>query len=213
MEALDRVVISHNWITIIFVSAMLLLFALKLKDQKQLSGYTKAFFMKGFVEKKAEEKLDFFSLFNFLIFIFSTTIVSLTLLIVIAELSSQYLISFSSFKKIFGLVFVYFLIFIGIDLLVSSIFQIKNELKCFVAAKIAYLYNVALWTFPLLIITIYGFNNAYILTITSIALLLLSIMLVFINNKKLIVNKLFYFILYICALEIAPFLIFYKITI
>jgi hypothetical protein len=35
-------------------------------------------------------------------------------------------------------------------------------------------------------------------------------LLLFVNNKNLILNKLFYFILYICALEIAPLLFIYK---
>ena len=213
MQAIDRIVISHNWITITVVFAMLLLFVLKKVDQTRLIGYSKSFFITGFIEGKVKEKPSFFSFFNLLIFVFTMLVISLSFLLLIQQYLPSYTTDFSFFITLLGFVTIYFLIFLVTDVALSSVFQIKNELKCFVAAKIAYLYNVALWTFPLLIITIYGFNNAYILTITSIALLLLSIMLVFINNKKLIVNKLFYFILYLCALEIAPLLIFYKITI
>ena len=213
MEALDRVLISHNWITIIFVFAMLLLFSLKFIDHKRLAGYTKSFFVKGFIEKKAEEKFAFFSLFNLIIFLFAVLVTTLTVILVLGEFSPKYVIDSVFFTKVFILVSLYFLFFLGIDLALSAVFQIKNELKYFIAAKISYLYNATLWLFPLLILTVYGLKNGIVLVGIVGFLFILSTLLVFVNNKNLIVNKLFYFILYLCALEIAPLLIFYKITI
>ncbi|NQV78269.1 MAG: DUF4271 domain-containing protein, partial [Lutibacter sp.] len=43
--------------------------------------------------------------------------------------------------------------------------------------------------------------------------LILRYVLILLNNKKLIFNNLFYFILYLCALEIAPLIIVLKLTI
>ncbi|MBL4905241.1 MAG: DUF4271 domain-containing protein [Flavobacteriaceae bacterium] len=192
MEALDRVVISHNWITIIFVFSMLLLFILKVIDHKRLAGYTKAFFVKGFIKRKAEEKMAFFSLFSLVIFLFSIVVSSLTLILVLGEFSSKYTIDFLFFIKVLVLVSLYFLFFLGVDVILSSVFQIKNELRYFIAAKIAYLYNIALWLFPLLILTVYGLENVIVLAGIVGLLFILSTLLVFMNNKNLIVNKLFY---------------------
>ena len=44
-------------------------------------------------------------------------------------------------------------------------------------------------------------------------LLIIRYSLLLINNKKLIFNNLFYFILYLCALEIVPLVIILKLTI
>jgi hypothetical protein len=46
-----------------------------------------------------------------------------------------------------------------------------------------------------------------------VILLVLRYSLVLVNNKKLITNNLFYFMLYLCALEIAPLAIILKLTI
>ena len=73
MEALQRSVLSNNWITLIFVFSILLLFFLKLFTTAKLKGYVTSLFNKGFVEIEAEENywtLSFFhtgfSLFTFL---------------------------------------------------------------------------------------------------------------------------------------------------
>ena len=73
MEALQRSVLSNNWITLIFVFSILLLFFLKLFTTAKLKGYVTSLFNRGFVEIEAEENywaLSFFhtgfSLFTFL---------------------------------------------------------------------------------------------------------------------------------------------------
>lgn len=213
MQALDRIVISHNWITILFVFAMFLLFMLKKIDQTKLIGYATSFFITGFIEEKIEEKQSFFSFFNLLLFLFTLLIVSLSFLLLLSRFSPEYTIDFSFFIKLVGFVALYFLVFLRVDLLLTAVFQIKKELNCFMAAKMSYLHTISLWLFPVLIATVYGLKNTTILAGSVIALLFLRIALVFVNNKNLIVNKLFYFILYLCALEIAPLLIFYKTAI
>ena len=55
MEALQRSVLSNNWITIIFVFYILLLFFLKLFTAEKLKGYVTSIFNKGFLEIEAEE--------------------------------------------------------------------------------------------------------------------------------------------------------------
>lgn len=211
MQAVDRVIISNNWLTIVFVVALVLLFVLKMMHQNKLIGVSKAFFVKGFVEKKAEEKETYFSLFNSLLFIFSAIVFSLLIVFVLSFVKVEYDIDFELFVWVLGIVIVYLLLFNLLDFLLSKLFNIRNEMIYLITAKKVYVFNTAIWLFPFIIIATYGFYNVFFILSVFTFLFGMSIVLVMFNNKNLILKKLFYFILYICALEIAPLLIIYKI--
>jgi len=104
-----------------------------------------------------------------------------------------------------------------IGLFLAEIFNIKNKFNRIIYDKVSYFNNLILWILPFLILSVYA--NIYkelsfkITFFVLIILLILRYILVLANNKKLIVNNLFYFILYICALEIAPLAIILKLTI
>jgi hypothetical protein len=208
MQAVDRVVISNNWVTLVFVVALVLLFVLKTTHQSKLIELSKAFFVKGFIEKKIEEKEVSFSLFNCLLFIFSAIVFSLLILVVIG-----FVFDFEVFNRVLFGVVLYLLFFNILDFLLGKLFNIRNEIAHFVIAKKTYVFNTAIWLFPFLIVAIYGFDNLYFISSVFLFLFGMSVALMVFNNKNLILNKLFYFILYLCALEIAPLLIIYKIMV
>lgn len=211
MQVLDRIIESNNWITIIIVFCMMLLFTLKVLSPSKIILYAQAFFLKGFIEKKTQEKSDFFSLFNILLLFFSTTTFALASTYVLNDFQSDLSINIGSFFKIFFGILGYFLAFYFLEFLLTVLFVIKNETSYFINSKITYFYTCAIWLFPILILSVYTFKTSLILVLALSLLFLISITLIIANNKNLIVSKLFYFILYLCALKIAPILIIYKI--
>lgn len=213
MQALERVEFSNNWLTLVFVFGIVLLVVLKMLNHQKFFEYSRAFFLKGFIEKKVEERVSFFSGFNIVLFIFSVLGYALFFSYLAELFIPKIELSFQLYKKITALVFGYFTMFLVLDLFLCHLLEIRSELAHFIAAKLEYSYNIALFIFPLLILVTYSFLNIYVLLSVFIILFILSFVLTFINNKNLIINKLFYFILYICALEIAPLLIIYKITV
>ena len=64
MEALQRVILSNDWITIIFLVSLAVLFFLKLFEAEKLKGYAASIFNKGFIEIEAEDNSSFFSFFH-----------------------------------------------------------------------------------------------------------------------------------------------------
>ena len=64
MEALQRVILSNNWITIIFLVSLAVLFFLKLFEAEKLKGYAASIFNKGFIEIEAEDNSSFFFSFT-----------------------------------------------------------------------------------------------------------------------------------------------------
>jgi hypothetical protein len=213
MQALERIDISNNWLTLTYLFMLLLLLLLKTISSNKLFGYTRAFLLKGFIAKKAEERASFFTGFNLVMFVFSILTFGLFFLYVFRYIDQEFEFSFYQYLWLTIFVAAYFVFFLIMDFALSRLLNIQEVVAHFIAAKIGYLYNTALLLFPFLIIHTYSFFSVYLLFGVFITLFLLSLVLIFTNNKNLIINKLFYFILYLCALEIAPLLIIYKITV
>jgi hypothetical protein len=116
-----------------------------------------------------------------------------------------------------GIIATYFILRFLIGLLLATIFELKELFFKLSFEKSNYLSNVILWSLPLILLSSYMVIFKFIMikiTVTFfIILLVFRYGLILINNKKLILNNLFYFILYICTLEIAPLILILKLTI
>ena len=212
MQALDRMPISDSWVTLVFFVAILILVLLKRVDHSKLAGYASAFFTKGFVQEKTLERESFFSFFSLLLFVFSGITYAI-LIDLVAPLFFSTPEGFLFFCLLFSVISVYVFFLLLIDYGVLSLFKAQKEAQYFLTAKMSYFYSTALLLFPILIITHYSFLNAYVSFFSWMFFFLFSLTLICVNNKNLIVSKLFYFILYICTLKLAPLLIIYKITV
>ncbi|MBL4642630.1 MAG: DUF4271 domain-containing protein [Flavobacteriaceae bacterium] len=212
MQALDRIDYSNNWLTLVFLFALLLLVALKTINQQKLFGYSTAFFRKGFVVKKTEDRESLLTVFNIVLLCFSAIVYAAFFSFITAFFLDE-TASFTVFIKVLGFVFIYLVLFLILDVGLAKLFEVQNETSYLFSTKIAYLYTISLVLFPVLIITSYSSLSTSVLLFVFVMLFLLSLLLLFVNNKNLILNKLFYFILYLCALEIAPLLIIYKMMV
>lgn len=212
MQAIERIQLNDYWLTLVFILVLLLLALLKSINQNKLSSYFKAFFLKGFVQKRTEENESFFSLFNLMLFFLSTIIYTLVI-VVIGNKITEFSFSLMLFIKTFGLTLLYLSTFFIVDKALIHLLELQHPLGNIFSAKISYLYNSALLLYPVLIINYYSQISYFLLFSIFVILFILSALLIVLNNKNLIINKLFYFILYLCALEIAPLLIIYKITV
>lgn len=209
MQAIDRMDFSNNWITLIFLGALLLLVVLKTVSQKKLFGYITSFFNRGFLVKTNEERGSFLSFFNVVLLCFSSVIFAVFIMLLL-EFFLLVPPRFSSFTAALGIVFVYVLLFQLVTISLSKVFDIQNEIGLFLVSRVTYFHTTALLLFPILVVVVYNNLSVLLLFAVGVFLFLISRMLFLLHNKNLIVSQLFYFILYLCALEIAPLLIMYK---
>ncbi|WP_439128347.1 DUF4271 domain-containing protein [Polaribacter sp.] len=211
MQALEKIAINKNWITLIILLLLLLIAVLKSIDKERLKGYVFAFFNKNFIDLEVEENPSFFNSFNFILFLFSAIILSLTSSLLLANKSYFFDHTFSSFLTILVLVLSYLLLKKLLDFLLVRVFIIKKQLQFYTISKISYLYAISFGLFVVTIITTYSGINTRVLYYTFVFLLAFRFVTHIIINKKLIFSKLFYFILYICAFEIAPLFLLFKL--
>ncbi|WP_442264657.1 DUF4271 domain-containing protein [Tenacibaculum sp. ZS6-P6] len=209
MEILERNFVSTDWITLVFLASLVMIALMKLYKPQLLLGYTIAFFSQGFIESRSDKNPSIFSIFHVLIFLFSLLIFSLSIHLLLVNNFTYFKFSF---LYTFSFVSAFILIKYTLVKLIVLTLNIEDDTRYFLFSKTGYLYAISLWLFPVLILYQYWYSNSKILIIYMLLLLGFRMFLIAKNNKKLIFNHFFYFILYFCTLELAPLLIIYKTT-
>ncbi len=218
-EAKEIIHQNHHWVSLVFL-AMLIFLTLARVLYKDRLLHTATLFManKYLFIYFGKEKNETINLFQFLMFI--VQLLTLSLLFYFASDLWQFsdrLNGLNGYLLLVGSVSLYFCLRYLIGLFLAEIFNIKNKYNRIVYDKVSYFNNLILWILPFLVLSAYSNNYKEtffkITFLTLTVLLILRYSLILANNKKLIINNLFYFILYLCALEIAPLAIILKITI
>jgi hypothetical protein len=219
IEAENIISENNDWITIVFLIIFAVLAAQKfLFRNKQL--HTSVFFLKKnkLASYLNKEKNIFFNLYQVLSFVVQLLSISLLLYFTTTffdvKTTDNNIILY--LKIVFG-VGLYFLFRFVIGGVLSVIFNLETVHKKIFYEKTSFFNNLILWVLPFLVLTSYSkYLDSLFLKITLVVFIILSIIryvILIINNKKLAFNHLFYFILYLCVLEIAPLVIIFKLTI
>ena len=211
LQAAERVLISDNWIAILFVFCLLVLFFLKLFNAEKMRGYSWDLFNKGFIEITSEEKQSLFSLSDIGFIGFSFLNISLTAYFFLVYYQDKEVFSLLEYSQIATYVLIYIFGRNILESLLMRLLSIKQLLGYFFVSKRSYLYSISVGIFFLNVIYFYGFRTISVLLSGIILLFAIRFVLILIYNKNLIIKELFYFILYLCAFEIAPLLILFKL--
>jgi len=119
-------------------------------------------------------------------------------------------------KLIFG-IGTFILIKVLFERLIGSLFEIDTLIDQYLFQKISYKNFLGVILLPINLLLIYSFKPSLIVfyIIVSIILIinLVGLIATIKTNQSLIKQNFFYFILYLCALEIAPYIILYKVFI
>ncbi len=210
MEALQRAILSNNWITIIFLVSLAILFFLKLFEAEKLKGYAASIFNKGFIEIEAEDNPSFFSFFHIGFSFFFFLMITITGYFCANIYSHRTIFLLQDYIHVFNYVLLYMIVrFVSVSLFIL-LFELKQSISLFLISKRGFLYSISIGLLFLNIIYFYSFQNKYLL-ITGVGLLfLVRFLMILMINKNLIIKELFYFILYLCAFELAPLFVLFR---
>ena len=211
MEALQRSVLSTNWITIIFVFSLAVLFFLKLFTTTKLKGYVTSLFNKGFVEIEAEENYWTLSFFHVGFSLFTFLMLSVTTFFLISQFNNSSALLLEDYLVSTSYLFSYVVLRFIVVFALFSVFQFKSKLSFFMTSKRGYLYSISIGLLFLNVFYFYTFQYQDLLFTGFVALFSLRFSLILINNKNLIIKELFYFILYLCAFELAPLFVLFRL--
>ena len=104
-----------------------------------------------------------------------------------------------------------------LERLIGSLFDIDKLMDIYLFQKTSYKNYTGFVLFTINLLLVYTMAPTelicYIVIGIVVAINLIGFIITLKNHQNIVVNNLFYFILYLCALEIGPYLILYKLII
>ena len=209
-----RQILINDPYTLIILSLIIVITFVKYNNPKKFNSFSRIFWNYYYLKKYKNEKAVYY-LFDY--FLQLNFIISLGLFIYLSNLIYNDMSIIYDFSEIiyFVKVIIIFLILKNIaEIGISWFFNIKSIIKLYINEKINYNNLIGLVILNFNIMVIYLFNpNIYIIIIMILIILFLKLVGYsnsFILHLKTINKNWFYFILYLCTLEIIPYILLYN---
>lgn len=209
-----RETISTEIYTVLLVVCLLLVSVTKVLFPKRFYDFASILLNYRYLKIYARDQ-KFLDAFEGLLF--SNLIIGLSILGFISYNLSSHIDSSSQitlYKLAFAITII-IIIKILIERLVSSILKIDSIISEYLLMKTSYKNFLGLLLIPINALLIYTLNVSQSIIIVFVSLLvlinLIGVLIFIKDNLRLIKNNLFYFILYLCTLEISPYFILYKL--
>ncbi|WP_282123214.1 DUF4271 domain-containing protein [Algibacter mikhailovii] len=209
-----RNIVSNELFTVLLVVSLIVVAIAKLVSPKRFNDFILIIGNDKYIKIYSREQ-RFFD--NFDALLFSNLILSISVFCMITyrftEESNKLPIN-SMFKLAVGIA-VFFLIKVLVERLIGSLFEIDALTDLYLFQKTTYKNYLGILLLPINALLIFTFqptlNIIYAITAILIMINVIGLISSLKTHQSLIKNNLFYFILYLCALEIAPYIILYKV--
>src|SRR5690554_411668 len=207
---------SYDFFTILIIGGLVFVAMAKLLFEKRFNQFVAILINSSYLKiySKDQRFIDLFDSLLFLNLLFSSVIfsfISYSVLFEPLEITTSFILKLS-----FG-IGAFILIKVLLERLLGSLFSIDNLIDRYLFQKTSYKNFLGLLLIPVNVILLYGIspNKTIILSIITLLLLVNIIGLLdsYKSNLNLIKGDFFYFILYLCTLEIGPYVILYKVLI
>ena len=210
-----RNIMFNDWFTVLIVVCLIFIAAAKVLDAKRFNDFFKIIIKSNYLKIYIKDQ-HFINAFDSLLFI--NLIISLTMFLLISMNifnDTNYNQDINLFYKILIVIGSILIIKVLIDRLIGSLFDIQEIIEVYDFNKISFRNYLGLILLPINILLIFVINPSKTIIYVVICLLfivnLIGLLMSIKFYQKTIKTNLFYFILYLCALEIAPYVILYKV--
>ncbi|MFT5753613.1 MAG: hypothetical protein ACI924_000831 [Flavobacterium sp.] len=208
----QRIIENKDWATLLFLLCFVVIAIIKYLFEVQFNEFLRLPFSKKYTATYKDTS-NLYSAFT--ISMFFVQLISFSFLIQITLSYFEYTTkaNWITFIQIFTTLFVAILIKFNIEKIVATIFDIEDFLEVFNLKKVTYRTYIGLIFLPIVILLYY--NNFLSVGIISAFLAIIGVGMIYfyflsiITYQKQILGKIFYFILYLCTLEIGPYYLLY----
>ncbi len=214
-EGLERITFSKDWITIILLVVLILITLVKSNFNVRFTKLFSLIYSDKYYTDYLKTNPLLFNKFHFIFFF--VIIFNISLLIFnsfVAFKPSEIDYDFIFFLQISLITLLYFLMRYFLGYIIAFFFDINDKQKYITFLKISNLYLISVLLYPLLILVNYsvGLFHKFLITFSVVTIIILFFLRYFtlVKKEKINFNSLFYLFLYLCALEIAPFIVIYK---
>jgi hypothetical protein len=208
----ERLVGGKDWATILFVACFALIAVNRTVFETRFAEFIKLAVSDKYTKiyKDSGNMLSWFTISLFIIQLISFTFL-LQFLLSFFELAEKD--SWLSFIQLFTLIGAFILSKYLIEKIIATTFNIEEFNEQFNLHKVNYRTYMGLLLLPVNIVLFYNDINSRLLIFILLALIVAGSIISYLFSlrlyQNLILGKLFYFILYLCALEIAPYYFMY----
>lgn len=211
-EYLPRIVENKDWITLAFVLTLSLVVLVKNLFVNQFNDFSNLLINNKYL-RIYKDNSNLLSWFTIILFVVQLLSFSFFIQLVLSYLGYTTRTNGISYIQIFTFLSFFILSKYLIEKIFATTFNIENLIEQFNLYKVSYRIYMGLILIPINLILYYSnFINSSIIIAVLITLLIINFITYLFslkNYQKLLFNNLFYFILYICTLEIAPYYFMY----
>ena len=211
MEIVERYITNTNWITFICFDIFLLIVLARSISSYHFKNFMMLFATDKYVKIHGEDESR--TSIHAVLTTFQFVAMPLFIFVIAYRLNVIKEIFFMDFLKLTGAYFVFFTSRFFIERIVGFGFKINWALTAFWSERQTYQNYLSVLFFPLTLILIYNTKLAESLTkpIATIAIILalFAFFVIIKHHRKHFYDAPFYFILYLCAFQIAPYIIAY----
>lgn len=214
IELIPRMVENKDWVTMLFLIALGLVAVTKAAFENRFNDFTNLIINNKYL-KIYKDSSNLMSWFTILLFVVQLISLSFFVQMVLSYLGYTTKTNWISFIQILTFLSFFILSKFLIEKIIAASFNIESFIEQFNLFKVSYRTYIGLLLLPVNIVLFYTdlMNTYLIIGVLAILLVINSVtyLLSLKNYQKLLLSKLFYFILYICALEIAPYYFMYYV--
>ncbi len=207
-----RTVGESDWATVIFVVAMVLVASARTVFEARFAEFLNLGASDKYI-KVYRDSSHLRSGFTVALFIVQLVSISFFLHLSLSYFGFGVKSDWVRFVRIFTLLSVFVLSKFLFEQIIGSVFRIEELVEQFNLQKVSYRTYIGLLLLPVDLILFYNNSISKTLVFAIITIVLLANLLTYVvslkNYQNLLASKLFYFILYLCALEIAPYYFLY----
>jgi len=214
IELIPRIVENKDWVTILFIVALIIVAITKSAFENRFSDFINLIANNKYL-KIYKDSGNLMSWFTILLFVVQLISLSFFVQMVLSYFGYTTKTNWITYIQIFTFLSFFVLSKFLVEKIIATSFNIEGFIEQFNLFKVSYRTYIGLLLLPVNIVLFYtNFMNTYVI-ISAIAILLtinaVTYLISLKNYQKLLISKLFYFILYICALEIAPYYFMYYV--
>ena len=203
---------TRDWATILFVVALVLVAVTKSVFENRFSDYLRLIVSDKYI-KVYRDSGHLRSGFTVALFIVQLISLAFFIQLLLAYFGYASKTDWVLFIQIITFLAVFILSKFIIEKIIATSFNIEEFVEQFNLQKVSYRTYISLLILPIDIVLFYTNYISKDLIFLFIAIILIVNMLTYLislkNYQNLLFGKLFYFILYLCALEIAPYYFMY----
>ena len=207
-----RILETRDWATIIFIIAFILVAIAKSVFENRFSDYIKLIVSDKYI-KVYKDSAHLMSGFTILLFLVQLISLAFFIQLILSYFGYASKTDWILFIQIFTFLMVFVLSKFLVEKIIATAFNIEEFTEQFNLQKVSYRTYIGLLVLPIDIILFYNENPSNILIMLFIGIVLTINLLTYLislkNYQNFLLSKLFYFILYLCALEIAPYYFMY----